>query len=293
MAPDFFRYLNPARKNDPWSVHVSAAGSCLYRPGTPYPQPGHPLDHGFSWEGGRVIGAHQIVYLRSGSGVFESAGTGAKRLGPGDALLLFPDVWHRYRPDPETGWHEHWIELRGPLIERLQGEGVFRPADPIIKPPDKGAIDALFHRILDAVRSSGPRPEPLAGAWAMEILARLQGARRKAVPPDRLALAISQAEATLSENSSHPPTLHALSRQLGIGYSSFRREFKEVTGVSPGQYVRRLRLERAQRMLGATSEPVKAIAAELGFSSEFHFSHAFKRQFGVSPAHWRRRSLRK
>lgn len=293
MAVDFFRYLTPARKEDSWSLVVTAAGSHQSVPGAAYPPPGHPVDHGFSWDGGRVLGAYQIVHLRSGAGSFESAPTGLRRLSAGDVLLLFPNIWHRYRPDPKIGWHEQWIELRGPLLPRLESAGLFKPGDPVVSLPDEGAISALFHRILDAVRSGGPRPDPLAGAWAMEILARLHGARRHANPPPPIALAISRAEAALSEQAADPPSLRQLAQQVGFGYSYFRREFKAATGVSPGQYVRRLRLERARRLLGTTADTVKAIADELGFSSEFHFSTAFKRQFGISPAHWRARARRR
>jgi AraC-like DNA-binding protein len=202
-------------------------------------------------------------------------------------------VWHRYRPDPQTGWHEQWIELRGPALQRLERAGLIRDRDPVVDvTPDGGAIESLFHRILEAVRASGPRPEPLAAAWAMEILARLQAPRERLGLPAPIARAVHRAEAQLAENSGRPLPLRKLARELGFAYSYFRREFKASTGVSPGQYARRLRLERARRLLGSAPDSVKSIADQLGFSSEFHFSAAFKRTFGVSPAKWRAEARR-
>jgi len=43
-------------------------------------------------------------------------------------FLLPPDCWHRYRPDPETGWTEDWLELHGPTLETWLGNGVLDEA---------------------------------------------------------------------------------------------------------------------------------------------------------------------
>jgi transcriptional regulator GlxA family with amidase domain len=58
--------------------------------------------------------------------------------------------------------------------------------------------------------------------------------------------------------------------------------------MAPRQYLMRLRLERAQRLIGTTPFTLEAIAEQLGFSSAFHLSAAFKKRFGVPPAVWRR-----
>ena len=50
--------------------------------------------------------------------------------------------------------------------------------------------------------------------------------------------------------------------------------------------------ERARRLIGSTDEPLRAIADRLGFSSQYHFSSAFRRHFGLSPLAWRRQAER-
>jgi AraC-like DNA-binding protein len=85
-----------------------------------------------------------------------------------------------------------------------------------------------------------------------------------------------------------PPAIPGLARELGVAYSYFRREFKRHTGLAPYQYVRRLRLEKARRLIGGSSESLQSISEQLGFASPFHLSSAFKKQYGQSPDHWRR-----
>jgi AraC-like DNA-binding protein len=79
----------------------------------------------------------------------------------------------------------------------------------------------------------------------------------------------------------------ALARELGVNYAGFRREFQRRTGLAPRQYLLRLKLEHAQRLIGATPYTLEAIAEQVGFSSAFHLSAAFKKRYGLSPAAWR------
>ena len=80
-----------------------------------------------------------------------------------------------------------------------------------------------------------------------------------------------------------------MARELGVAYSYFRREFKRHTGLAPYQYVRQMRLEKARRMIGTSSDSLQAIAERLGFASPYHLSAAFKKYYGEAPDHWRRR----
>ncbi|HEU5077724.1 MAG TPA: AraC family transcriptional regulator [Opitutaceae bacterium] len=271
-----------------WGIVVTAGGSYYAPPGQSYPPPGHPSDHEFDWVRGRVLGAYQLLFVVDGKGRFESRDTGMIDLSAGQLIMLFPDTWHRYQPLPSVGWHEQWIEIRGSIVRDLQAEGIFTPRDACMTCAQPEVVGLLFEKILESLRERETGNSPLAGAWALELLAQLHDERVSSPVQTPIAQAVQRAERLFETNLAEPPSLEKLARKLGIGYSYFRREFKKSTGYSPGQYVRRLRLEKARRLLGASSLPVKAVAEQLGFSSEFHFSAAFKKQFGIAPAHWRK-----
>jgi len=82
-------------------------------------------------------------------------------------------------------------------------------------------------------------------------------------------------------------TLEDLSAKLGIDKSYFVRIFKKAVGSTPMRYYLDLRLEAARNRLSDSRDPLRSIAAELGFRDEFHFSHQFKRYAGCSPREWR------
>ena len=288
-APNQFRYLPASPELSHWGLGVSAAGVAHIDPGTPYPPRNHPADHYFAWSRGRRLDAFQIVLVTSGRGIFESREVGQCSIEAGTAFLLFPRVWHRYRPDPETGWEEKWTEFRGPVVESLRRSGVLNPAAPV----RKGALAAGLETAIDAVHArvrNTQRPgfDPELSARMLGALAVWQSCGRASPARSRLVRAVAEAEQHLAEHLSEPVNIEALARRLGVAYSHFRRAFKLHTGFAPWQYMLQQRLDRARRLLSSSDNTLDDIAGRLGFSSAFHLSAAFKQAFGLAPDKWRR-----
>ena len=86
-------------------------------------------------------------------------------------------------------------------------------------------------------------------------------------------------------------SLGALAARAGWSPFHFHRAFRKVVGETPKQYVLRLRLERAAARLAGSGETVLKVAAAAGFSSHEVFSRAFRRRFGMTPAHYRATAL--
>ncbi|MEM1278520.1 MAG: AraC family transcriptional regulator [Cyanobacteria bacterium P01_H01_bin.152] len=100
--------------------------------------------------------------------------------------------------------------------------------------------------------------------------------------PDRLDR-IHHAKEILLKNLSSPPSLIALSRQVGICDYSLERGFKEIFGTTVFGYLRDHRLEKAQQLLLDRQMKVAAVARAVGYDSPTSFNAAFKRKYGVSP----------
>jgi AraC family transcriptional regulator len=67
----------------------------------------------------------------------------------------------------------------------------------------------------------------------------------------------------------------------------FLRVFKQITSVTPHQYVLRARLRQAAIRLKSTREPVLSIALDCGFRDLSNFNHAFRAEFGANPTRFR------
>jgi AraC family transcriptional regulator len=90
--------------------------------------------------------------------------------------------------------------------------------------------------------------------------------------------------------ASAPPTLAVMAREAGLSPFHFIRTFERLTGVTPHQYVRRVRLRDAAAQLAAGRDKVLDVALDTGFGDLSNFNRAFKREFGVSPKVFRRSS---
>lgn len=82
-------------------------------------------------------------------------------------------------------------------------------------------------------------------------------------------------------------TLGDLAKVTHFGRHKFHRTFKASFGCTPGQYVRRMRVARAQNLMTMSRDPLSQIAAECGFADQSHLNRCFRKVVGESPAIWR------
>lgn len=73
---------------------------------------------------------------------------------------------------------------------------------------------------------------------------------------------------------------------MGMGRSAFFAKFKSLTGKSPNEYLRELRLSRAAELLSAGPVTAAEVAYQVGMKTPQYFSTCFKKRFGVTPAQW-------
>src|SRR5678816_1426370 len=85
-----------------------------------------------------------------------------------------------------------------------------------------------------------------------------------------------------------PWTVEDLARQVGMSRSGLAQRFADLLGVPPMQYLAQWRLQLAALQLRAADRPLARVAEDVGYESEAAFNRAFKREFGVPPAAWRR-----
>ncbi|MGZ5937291.1 MAG: AraC family transcriptional regulator [Rhizomicrobium sp.] len=83
-------------------------------------------------------------------------------------------------------------------------------------------------------------------------------------------------------------TLQALAKVAGMSRTRFAEEFKLMTGQTPAHIISRMRLTAVARELTSDVLTIEAAAEEAGYSSSAAFVRAFQREFGETPARWRR-----
>jgi len=181
---------------------------------------------------------------------------------------------------------------------------VFRPLfealPPVMRIPiGEGPASGLLRELFRAgVReSSAERPGAASTLAKLADLLFVEALRRymEGLPPEGKGwLAgvrdpqVGRALALLHGAPATAWTVDDLAHKVALSRSALAERFTSLVGEPPMQYLTRWRLALAAQMLRAGREPVIRIAERSGYESEAAFSRAFKREFGVPPASWRR-----
>ena len=82
-------------------------------------------------------------------------------------------------------------------------------------------------------------------------------------------------------------SLNELAQSLNLSTSRLRHLFKDETGVSPAQYLKLQRMQRAKELLEATFLNVKEVMLQVGVKDKSSFVRDFKKLYGLSPSRYR------
>jgi AraC-like DNA-binding protein len=99
---------------------------------------------------------------------------------------------------------------------------------------------------------------------------------------------VGRALALLHAQPAHGWTVDELARKAGLSRSALAQRFTQLLGQPPMQYLARWRLQIAAEELRKGTQSLAAISERVGYDSEAAFNRAFKREFGMPPASWRR-----
>jgi transcriptional regulator GlxA family with amidase domain len=100
---------------------------------------------------------------------------------------------------------------------------------------------------------------------------------------------LREVQRLLIEDVAGEHSVEAMARRAHMSARHFARAFRAETGLTPGRYVERVRLEAARRRLEDTADPIATVAAACGFGTAETMRRVFLRTLAVGPAEYRRR----
>ena len=115
------------------------------------------------------------------------------------------------------------------------------------------------------------------------LLSPIGGMLRNLLSVDSHASRISKSIQLIRASFKDPLKVPELAQAAGMSPSSFHEHFKSVTGTTPLQYQKDLRMIEARTLLSNGISSVSAAGFEVGYESPTHFSRDYSRKFGCSP----------
>lgn len=235
---------------------------------------------------------HTVI---SGRGMFEISGQ-RFACAKGDTFVIFPDELFTYIPDEANPWHYMWVAFKGHIADHLLLSLGITPANPVVHAEDIRSLVSLYRKIRGTFEQT-PFPElaDLEAEGLLRVLLKELGQHNAgklafnslAIIPD-IERQIKQAVRWLSYQYAQQISIEDLARSLGYHRTHLSKMFKQVTGISPMQFLLKVRMERAKELLnGEIHLSIDQVASSVGYSDALYFSKQFRKTFGLSPSEYR------
>lgn len=237
------------------------------------------------YPGGLVLGLHmhenayfslvlEGSYVETYKGTSAVCGTGSVRFLPARELHA-----NRYETDVRC----LLVEILPSALERISGYSAV-----IRTPGEVGSAKAIM---LARRFESEFREKDDVSLLAMEgVLLEMcaEGARSVGTPLKRVTPRwLQRARDLLDQRFLDVPSLTEIATVAGVHPVHLSREFRKHYDCTIGEYLRKLRVEHASRLLANTDTTLSEIALTCGFADQSHFSATFKRTMGITPARFR------
>ena len=189
-------------------------------------------------------------------------------------------------------WHILWVHFYGPTAHSYYESFMEQNAgSPLIF----SDIPAKFSDILEKlIRLYGSHSNSLQDdIYASSLLTQLMvdcircTQKRKSDKSTRRDY-FSSIQSYIDENFQEDLNLDRLAQSFSINKYYLQKQFKKKTGLSPNEYLTRVRLEKAKNLLRTTNETMTQIAQEVGYTASY-FDNVFKKYESVTPHIYRQR----
>lgn len=249
----------------------------------------HPNSHDFTILRSHGRGDYHILYLISGY-LDAEIGTQKVRIQSGQCGVWYPGVRHMYTFTTEGDATTYYLHFTGAAVDEAM-RFISPASPPVYTITERTVFECLFRQILRVhlVKSDNFILEE--NALLMQIISILAQSSNPSKPAIRKDIlhAMEHMKSHLSEDFS----VEQYAASVNLSSSRFSHLFTKTVGISPHQYLTRLRLEWAKTYLRDSTMSIAEISDTVGFSDPLYFSRLFSKTYGLSPKAYRDNSRRK
>jgi AraC-like DNA-binding protein len=228
-----------------------------------------------------------MLYISGGSGYYRCGDQPEQSVQTDSLFFVWPGETFHYGPKPGGSWNEYYITFKGNRVREWLSEGLISARWVSFVGHDKSIahqIERMFPLMESGVPLNHDRCALILESILLECAAQTELSSSSALRRTEFDSLIIEA---ISENLFQPFHAETLAFKLHISLSTLRRYVKGFSGYSLNEYVHRLKIIEAKKLLLNTEINVKQLAYTLGYDDVHYFSRLFKKFAGVSPGLFR------
>lgn len=223
-----------------------------------------------------------IHYIMSGKGIFARGGI-THSLHRGCMFLIRPGELTYYQADEQSPWEYIWLGFDGSLCAPLLQSAGF--SDDVCW-RDAPQVSYLFEE-LRTIPDRQPSTELSLCSLLYQLFSALCSQDSAPHAPRDY---VTRTSDYIRANYALPVSIESIASMLGIDRRYLSRIFLRETGMTPKEYLVRIRLSRAADLLENSSCTVTETARSVGYDDVYNFSKIFKKKYGISPAYYRQQT---
>jgi len=226
----------------------------------------------------------QLIYLIRGKGYYDF-GSGIKEVSEGNLIVYKlgqPQIYEYLSKDsPELYWLHFSGHSAWDWINRFDFKDRY-----VFPVGVRGDLIDLFKKIIYEIQDKKTHFHYMAGSYLSELLLafsrRLENLKSENINVfnDSIRNVISY----MYENYNRPITVKALAEKCNLSMYRFIHKFKEATGMTPIEYITKIRIDEAIYLLSNSVLNISEIASIVGYDDPLYFSRVFRKKTGLSPS---------
>jgi len=216
-------------------------------------------------------------------------------INPGEAVILPPNFPHRsetLKNITQTTAIFRWAHFQFFIAHSIDVFTFFEL--PFLLSVEQGELFGNFNRRFTELYRQKGNSALKTSAEIKKTAFELLCVMLRVVPLNKknlmLSAKICRIEPALSyidQNYSKKIATESLAEISGMSLTRFHVTFRNITGITPIEYLIRQRMRKAQQLLWLTDMPISSVALTSGYADQFFFCKLFKKKIGLTPSQYR------
>lgn len=243
----------------------------------------------FTYSDGSMFIDDKHYFIKKGDVVFRKPGQYTQGIMPYSCYIACIDMLGNTGKDPLG--YDFYAEQS---FQNYCVNSLLEAIPPVYHPVHEKKYYYLFDSILKEFINPSKGSELILKSFTLNLLYQLyhdvtDPLTNSSIPYTPHSNVVKRAMEYIEKNLDKKIPLSVLAELSDLSPNHFHRVFSQTTGLTPNEYITKLRIDKAKDLLVRTNSPVSEISLQCGFENIPYFSYLFKKHINMSPGEFRRR----
>lgn len=233
---------------------------------------------------------YQLIYIASGTAHFYFEKNGEETVIPAGSFVLYrPKEYQNYIYYGSDHAEVFWLHFTGSEVKNILHQYNIDDSSRVFRTGPQVIYSDIFMNIINEIQQKKTGYELLIEAFLRQLFVLISRSNENTSVESNIFIQneVHLAREYFNENYSKEININRYASSRGMSVSWFIRCFKDITGITPLQYILSQRISNAQLLLESTDYSISEISNLVGYDNPLYFSRLFCKQRGMSPRNYR------